>query len=163
MHLLASPSMRRLFVIALLASPLLAACAGDVLETSSMSASVSEAQRAARLISQYRSTHGLSPVTVDARLNRAAEHQARAVAATGILSHGEFTSRMAAYGIKGYRAENLAAGSDSVDDVIARWKASPGHNQNMLLPQVVRVGLARVDTPGSGWGRYWALVLSSEQ
>jgi hypothetical protein len=33
----------------------------------------------------------------------------------------------------------------------------------MLLPQVSRVGLARVDTPGSGWGRYWALVLSSEQ
>lgn len=158
--------MRLLSSIALLfGSLLLANCAGDVSETSStsMMASASEAQRAARLISQYRATHGLSAVTVDARLNRAAEHQARAVAATGILSHGEFTSRMAAYGIRGYRAENLAAGSDSVDDVIARWKASPGHNQNMLLPQVVRVGLARVDTPGSGWGRYWALVLSSEQ
>jgi uncharacterized protein YkwD len=128
-----------------------------------MVASVSEAQRAARLISQYRATQGLGPVIVDARLNKAAEHQARAVAQTGILSHGEFTSRMAAYGIRGYRAENLAAGSDTVDDVIARWKASVGHNQNMLLPQVVRVGLARVDTPGSGWGKYWALVLSSEQ
>ena len=99
---------------------------------------------------------------MDERLNRAAEHQARAVAATGVLSHGEFTSRMAAYGIRGYRAENLAAGSDSVADVIARWKASPGHNQNMLLPQVTRVGLARVDSPGMGYGRYWALVLSSQ-
>jgi uncharacterized protein YkwD len=70
---------------------------------------------------------------------------------------------MAEHGISGYRAENLAAGSDAVEDVIARWKASPGHNQNMLLPQVTLVGLARVDTPGSGWGRYWALVLSSGQ
>jgi uncharacterized protein YkwD len=130
---------------------------------SSMKASSSEAETAARLISRYRAAHGLGPVAVSARLNSAAEHQARAVAATGILSHGEFTSRMAAYGIKGYRAENLAAGSDAVEDVIARWKASSGHNRNMLLPQVTMVGLARVDTPGSGWGRYWALVLSSEQ
>ena len=152
-------------IASVICTALLANCAGEIVETSSSSmvASVSDAQRAARLISQYRASHGLRAVTVDTRLNQAAEHQARAVAATGILSHGEFTSRMAAYGIRGYRAENLAAGSDTIDDVIARWKASPGHNQNMLLPQVARIGLARVDTPGSGWGRYWALVLSSEQ
>ena len=156
------------FVVAiLLSSMLLANCAADLSpgETSSMSAaaSVSDARSAAALISRYRAGYGLGALTVDDRLNRAAEHQARAVAATGILSHGEFTSRTAAFGIKGYRAENLAAGSDRVEDVIARWKASPGHNQNLLLPQVTRVGLARVETPGSGWGRYWALVLSSEQ
>jgi uncharacterized protein YkwD len=159
--------MRRLALLALLlGSPLLANCAGDVspIETSSMnlSASVSQAKAAARLISEYRAGYGLGAVAVDERLNRAAEHQARAVAVTGILDHGEFTSRMAAYGIKGYRAENLAAGSDRVEDVIARWKASPGHNQNMLLPMVTKVGLARVDSPGMGYGRYWALVLSSQ-
>ena len=155
------------FLAVLLVSPLLAHCAADLSpgETASLSipASTAEARAAATLISRYRAANGLGAVAVDPRLNRAAEHQARAVAVTGILSHGEFTSRMAAYGIRGYRAENLAAGSDSVDDVIARWKASPGHNQNMLLPQVTLIGLARVDTPGSGWGRYWALVLSSEQ
>src|ERR687894_77701 len=152
--------MRLALLVLLLGSPLLANCAGDVspIETSSMTmaASVSEAKAAARLISQYRAANGLGGVAVDERLNRAAEHQARAVAATGILSHGEFTSRMASYGITGYRAENLAAGSDSVEHVIARWKASPGPNQNMLLPQVTKVGLARVDSPGMGWGRYWA-------
>lgn len=152
---------------ALVVLTLLAGCGADFSpsETASLSipASTSEARAAATLISRYRSGYGLGGVSVDDRLNRAAEHQARAVAATGILSHGEFTSRMAAYGIRGYRAENLAAGSNSIDDVIARWKASPGHNQNLLLPQVTRIGLARVDTPGSGWGRYWALVLSSEQ
>jgi uncharacterized protein YkwD len=158
--------MRLALLVLLLGSPLLANCAGDVspLETSSMTmtASVSEAKAAARLISQYRAAYGLGAVAVDERLNRAAEHQARAVAATGILDHGEFTSRMAAYGIRGYRAENLAAGSNKVEDVIARWKASPGHNQNMLLPMVTKVGLARVDSPGQGYGRYWALVLSSQ-
>ena len=159
--------MRRLAVLALLlGSPLLVNCAGDIspTETSSTSlvASVSEAKAAAKLISQYRAANGLGGVAVDERLNRAAEHQARAVAATGVLSHGEFTSRMAAYGIRGYRAENLAAGSDSVEHVIARWKASPGHNQNMLLPQITKVGLARFDSPGMGYGRYWALVLASQ-
>ena len=98
-----------------------------------MSASVSGARAAATIISKYRAANGLGPVSLDERLNQAAEHQARAVAATGILSHGEFTSRMAQYGIRGYRAENLAAGSDSVEDVIARWKASPSHNQNILF------------------------------
>jgi uncharacterized protein YkwD len=149
----------------LLGSSLLASCAGqDPLETASINlvASVSEAHAAAEMISQYRAAHGLGRLSVDARLNRAAEHQARAVAVTGILSHGEFASRMAAYGIRGYRAENLAAGSNTVAEVIARWKASPGHNQNMLLPQVTRLGLARVDSAGAGYGRYWALVLSSQ-
>jgi uncharacterized protein YkwD len=159
--------MHRFALVALLlGSPLLTNCAQDIspVETSSisLSASVAPAKEAARLISQYRAGYGLGGVVVDERLNRAAEHQARAVAATGILDHGEFTSRMAAYGIRGYRAENLAAGSDRVEDVIARWKASPGHNQNMLLPQVTKVGLARVDSPGMGYGRYWALVLSSK-
>jgi uncharacterized protein YkwD len=157
--------MRLRLLAALLGSCLLASCAGqDPLETASTNlvASVSEAHAAAEIISQYRAAHGLGRLSVDARLNRAAEHQARAVAATGILSHGEFASRMAAYGIKGYRAENLAAGSNTVAEVVARWKASAGHNHNMLLPQVTRMGLARVDSPGMGYGRYWALVLSSQ-
>jgi uncharacterized protein YkwD len=159
--------MRRFAIAAVaLALPLLVNCAGDPgpTETSSiaMTASVAQAKTAAGLISKYRAAHGLGALKVDERLNRAAEHQARAVAVTGILSHGEFTSRMAAYGIRGYRAENLAAGSDTVAEVIERWKASPSHNQNMLLPQVGKMGLARVDTPGVGYGRYWALVLSSD-
>jgi uncharacterized protein YkwD len=152
---------------AILCCALVSGCAFElsplIIPPSSMSASLSDAEQAARLISQHRAKHGLGPVVANARLNQAAEHQARAVAATGILSHGEFTSRMAAHGIKGYRAENLAAGSETVEVVIARWKASPSHNLNMLLPQVTMIGLARVDTPGSGWRQYWALVLSSDQ
>src|SRR5690242_9012287 len=99
----------RLVPVVVVLSLGLANCAGsDPLETSAtdLVASVGEARAAAEIISRYRAEHGLGRVTVDARLNRAAEHQARAVAVTGILSHGEFASRMAAYGIKGYRAEN---------------------------------------------------------
>ena len=97
-------------------------------------------------------------MTVDTTLNKAAEHQARAVAAAGRLSHGSFASRMNDYGVIGYSAENLSAGSDTVDGAIGRWKASPGHDSNLLMPQARKIGLARADA-NNRYGRYWALVL----
>jgi len=144
-----------------LAALALAGCAGDASLTQShpvLSSSTSEAAQAASLISAYRVSKGLSPVTVDPRLNEAAEYQARVVAAAGKLSHGSFLSRMEKFGIMGYAAENLSAGSSSVDGAVNRWKASPGHNSNLLMPEARRIGLARADAKG-GYGRYWALVL----
>jgi uncharacterized protein YkwD len=120
----------------------------------------SDAEIAAALISQHRRAHGLGPVKVDPHLNAPAMHQAQVVAQTGWLFHGEFASRMASYGIRGQAAENLSAGLWTVEQVIAQWKASPGHNSNLLLPAITRIGLARVDRPGSTHGRYWALVLA---
>jgi uncharacterized protein YkwD len=139
----------------------LAGCAGGSSLTGTytvLSSSSSDAEKAASIISAYRVSNGLSPVTVDPRLNRAAEHQARAVAAAGKLSHGSFASRMDQYGVMGYAAENLSAGSPSVNGAVDRWKASPGHNRNLLMPEARRIGLARADAKG-GYGRYWALVL----
>ena len=124
-----------------------------------MGTSTNEAATAAALISQYRAAHGLPPVAVDGKLNRAAEFQARAVAQAGSLSHGEFASRMASFGIRGAAAENLSAGTHSVDDAVARWRVSPAHNANLLMPEARHIGLARADAP-SRYGRYWALVLS---
>jgi uncharacterized protein YkwD len=116
----------------------------------------SEASAAAALISRYRASYGLGPVRVDSKLNAAASHQARAVAQTGWLSHGDFAGRMAAFGIRGKAAENLSAGIGSVEGVIAQWQGSSGHNTNMLMPEFSRIGIARVDS-----GRpYWALVLA---
>lgn len=125
-----------------------------------VSTNTSDADTAAALISQYRMAHGLPPVSVDPRLTKAATAQARTVAEAGTLVHGRFSSRMSAFGINGHSAENLSAGSRTIDRVIARWAASPGHNENLLLPQARRIGLARADSPGLGYGRYWALVLA---
>jgi uncharacterized protein YkwD len=125
-----------------------------------VSTNTGDARAAAALVSQYRTAKGLSPVIADATLNRAAEVQARAVAEAGSLSHGQFASRMSSFGINGYSAENLVAGSKTVEQAIARWKASPGHNQNLLMPEARRIGLARAVSPGAGYEYYWAMVLA---
>jgi uncharacterized protein YkwD len=153
-------SMRVLSFCALIALAL-AGCASDASLTSGdavLASSTNDAAAAARLISAYRVSRGLSPVSVDPKLNEAAEHQARVVAAAGKLSHGNFSSRMDKFGIIGYSAENLSAGSATVDGAIGRWKASPGHNVNLLLPEARKIGLARADA-NNRYGRYWALVL----
>lgn len=119
---------------------------------------------AAAAISAYRVQNGLSPVVVDPSLVKAAAFQAGNNARAGQLSHdagGSFTSRMASAGLgRSWSAENLSAGSETLDQVLARWKASPEHNRNMLIPQIRRIGIARVDAPGTRYKRFWALVMA---
>lgn len=119
---------------------------------------------AAAAISAYRVQHGLSPVVVDPGLVKAAAFQAGNNARHGQLSHdvgGSFTSRMNTAGLaRSYAAENLSAGSETFDEVFARWKRSPEHNKNMLIPQIRRIGIARVDAPDTRFKRYWALVMA---
>jgi uncharacterized protein YkwD len=153
----------RTVLAALAVAPLLAQCGSDlakVVPSDKVTTSTRDAAQAAALISAYRKSHGLSAVAADSTLNGAAEYQARAIAEAGTLSHGAFASRMESFKIGGYSAENLSAGSDTVAGAIARWKASPGHNENLLMPQARRIGLARAESPGHGYRHYWALVLA---
>ena len=127
---------------------------------------VLDEKTAAIEISRYRAMHGLGPVTVDPQLIQAASLQAESNARAGRLSHdlaGSFESRMASAGFgKRHAAENLSAGSETFDQVLGRWKASPEHNRNMLIPQLRRIGIARADAPETRFKRYWALVLAGD-
>ena len=118
-----------------------------------------DAQQAAVMISAYRESKGLSPLSVDERLNRAAIEQARRVAGRGDLDHGDFTSRVADAGIEIRAGENLEGGAKTASEAIEHWKVSPGHNKNMLMPEARRMGFARADSPSSSMKRYWTLVL----
>lgn len=156
--------MRRRAVLAFALAPLLAQCAGDdlvrVVPADKVTTSTRDAAQAAALISDYRRARGLGPVAADARLNGAAEHQARAVAEAARLSHGAFASRMVDFRVAGVSAENLSAGTDTVAGAIGRWKGSPPHDANLLMREARRIGLARADSPGHGYKTYWALVLA---
>ncbi|MGU3538595.1 CAP domain-containing protein [Methylobacterium sp. A54F] len=146
----------------------LAGCGGPTLLTEADQPTaivILDEQAAAAAISRYRAQHGLGPVTIDPGLVLAAAHQAGSNARVGRLSHelgGTFASRMASAGLgRAFASENLSAGSETFEQVLARWKASPEHNRNMLIPQIKRMGIARVDAPGTRYKRFWALVMGS--
>ncbi|MEH3118785.1 MAG: CAP domain-containing protein [Methylorubrum populi] len=158
----------RLPAAATLLALTLAGCGGSpVLDTDLPTLpAILDEQAAATAISRYRAQHGLGPVAIDSRLITAASFQAQANARAGRLSHeiaGSFDGRMAGAGFgRRYASENLSAGSETFDQVFARWKASPEHNRNMLMPQLRRVGIARVDAPATRYKRFWALVMAGD-
>ncbi len=132
--------------------------------TTPVTTDIDQGAAAARAVSEYRQARGLSAVRIDAALTKVAEHQAAAMASTGVFSHeagGEFTSRLRRFGVKHRTAaENLSAGAEDVDAVMRRWQASPGHNQNLLMREATRIGFAKATVPNGRFKRYWVLVLA---
>lgn len=120
---------------------------------------------AAVKITEYRRTRGQSAVAVDATLTAIALRQAQAMARAGKMSHslgGSFSSRLGKGGYDALiAAENLAAGPRNLDEAIASWRRSKGHNANLLKPGVTQIGIAVAYAPNNRYGNYWALVLGA--
>src|SRR5947209_755085 len=99
-------------------------------------------------LNAYRAEKGLSLVRLDPALTAMAERQARAMATSGTMSHdvaGSFPSRLAAVGIHSSVAgENLGEGYMSFDEAFSGWRASAGHDANLLMPGATRFGIALV-------------------
>jgi uncharacterized protein YkwD len=111
-------------------------------------------------ISAYRKTYGLPAVTLDPKLTDLARQQANAMAERSSMDHNvyaSFRSRMASYN-PASAAENIAMGTNTFGDTLARWKSSPGHNANLLKGNVTRFGVASASHHGT---TYWALILAS--
>jgi uncharacterized protein YkwD len=113
-------------------------------------------------ISAYRRAHGMPAVKLDSRLDAVALKQARAMAASGTVSHGvagEFSSRVA--GLRKSRAaENIGAGFLSFAEMLKQWEDSAGHRENLLMPGARRIGVASVDNPKSPYRKFWAMVIT---
>ena len=113
----------------------------------------------------YRAEKGINPLRLDSALTAMAERQARAMAQSGTMSHdvaGSFSARLAASGINAPTGENLGAGYMSFDEVLAGWRASPGHDANLLMPGATRFGIALATNPSAGDGAYWAMEVAAE-
>jgi uncharacterized protein YkwD len=123
------------------------------------------AVEAAALISKYRQAHGLKPVTIDAVLTKIAAVHADRMAKLDTMSHvlpgeGSFQQRLAAGGFRAsMAAENVAAGQPTLPAVLEAWRKSPGHNANLLLPDISKIGIALSIAPGGKYKYYWSLVL----
>ena len=113
-------------------------------------------------ISAYRRAHKLPAVKLDSRLSAVALKQARAMAATGTVSHsagGNFAARVAPLR-KSRAAENIGAGFLSFSEMLKQWEESSGHRENLLMMRARRVGVASVDNPKSPYRKFWAMVIT---
>jgi uncharacterized protein YkwD len=125
------------------------------------------ASEAASLISAYRRGRGLGGVTVDPTLTRIAAVHSERMAASNKMAHvlpgeGSFRQRLTAGGFNGgAAAENVAAGQDSLSEVLEAWRRSPGHNRNLLMTGVTHIGIAVAVAPESRYKTFWTLVLGA--
>jgi len=168
--------MRKIALAAPLAVALLSACStiSSIADTSpvfhsatSVETGVVNADEAAALISDYRRGKGLGPVTVDPTLMQIAKVHSDRMAAADTMSHvlpGEvsYDARLAAGGfVPSDASENVAAGQPNLASVLDAWRASPGHNANLLDPQATKIGIALSIASGSKYKYYWTLDLGT--
>ncbi|MGE5360421.1 MAG: CAP domain-containing protein [Bacteroidales bacterium] len=113
-------------------------------------------------VNAQRRAHGVRPLTLDARLNRAAAAHAHDLARTGRLSHTGSDGSKAGDRVDraGYRwsevAENLAESTaTSPSAIVADWMRSRPHRKNMLNGAYRDLGVGHE-------GRIWVIVLGKE-
>ena len=100
-------------------------------------------QRLAALVNQYRVSHGLRALIVDTTVAGLALEHSAAMAKAGQLNHDEFPSRVRRSGFA-MCVENVGWNYRSPEGQFDGWRASPGHNRNMLDPRVDRMGIGTV-------------------
>ena len=140
-----------------LAHPALAACprpgGGDA-----------AASEILNLANDLRRAQGRPAVVVSDPLTEAAQAQACFMAATGRMGHSgqggsTIADRATGAGYRwGFLAENVAAGQTAAAQVMASWRGSAAHRQNILNPAARDIGIGIA----AGNGRiYWAMVLGA--
>jgi uncharacterized protein YkwD len=124
-----------------------------------------DAKAAASMISGYRRNNGLGMVTLDDKLMRMAEEQARAMASKNKFEHdaaGPFAQRVKRSGYDAKVAvENIGAGYHTLAEAFSGWRDSPPHKANMLHSGVTKMGIAAAYSPNSKYKVFWALVLAA--
>jgi uncharacterized protein YkwD len=112
--------------------------------------------RVLQLVNAERAKAGCSPVTVDAKLTKAAQNHSQDMADHTNMSHtgsdgSSMTDRLGRVGYA-YRSagENVAAGYGTADSVMDGWMNSPGHKANIL-----NCGFREIGIGLAGPGNYW--------
>jgi uncharacterized protein YkwD len=112
-------------------------------------------------VNALRSSRGLVPLKLNAKLSAAAEAHSRAMASAGFFAHesadgSAFWKRVQRfYASNGFGlwsvGENLLWSSPDVDAPAALklWMESPAHRENLLTPKWREIGLAAVHVTGA--------------
>jgi uncharacterized protein YkwD len=131
----------------------------------------SEEQAFLKLINDYRAAQkpALGALTVSVNLNRAASFMSYSMATQNFFSHTDQYNRGSNTRMKQCGAtvpgsgENIAAGTswDTAAEAFAAWKASSGHNENMLRSTFKQIGIARYYSSTSKYKWYWTTDFST--
>jgi uncharacterized protein YkwD len=110
-------------------------------------------------INDYRAAKGKGKLRVSIALTRASSFHSADMASKDYFSHTSadgtsFADRVKRYyNYNPYLGENIAMGYTTGDAVFAAWKASPGHDANMLRSEFSVIGISRVANADGAY--YW--------
>jgi len=95
------------------------------------------------LISAYRTSNALSPLSFDALLNSLAAEHSEYMHTNNSMNHDGFYDRAARSGYN-YCVENVGWNYPTSEAQFEGWRNSSGHNQNMLNTHIGYVGISKV-------------------
>ncbi|MHA5054352.1 CAP domain-containing protein [Streptomyces sp. SD15] len=108
------------------------------------------------LVNSERSKAGCSPVTLNAKLSKAAQDHSADMASHSNMSHtgsdgSDPAQRITAAGYTwSTYGENVAYGYSSPEEVMAGWMSSPGHKENILNCDFKEIGVGLAQ-PNDYW------------
>ncbi|MBF2014650.1 MAG: pre-peptidase C-terminal domain-containing protein [Rivularia sp. T60_A2020_040] len=118
-----------------------------------------------KLTNDYRTEHGLQPLTLNMELSKSAQLHSEDMAVSDFFSHTgsngtRVSDRTKSAGYQSpYVGENIAAGYMSAEEVVRGWMNSPGHRENILNPNYKEIGIGyhylADDTGEVNYNRYW--------
>lgn len=127
-----------------------------------------------QLINAHRAQKGLGALLASDTLAEAAARHSLDMANYRFFDHTTASSsyfpagsspweriRLTGYPTGAAMAENIAAGQQTAQQVFESWRASPGHNQNMLNGTFKVIGIARRVVSGSPYTYYWTTNFGS--
>jgi uncharacterized protein YkwD len=145
---------------------MLAVLALDVTPVSAVAATKNTVQTiqddVVRLTNAERQKAGCQPLTAVSQLNMAAQRHSEDMAAHNFIDHtgsdgSTMVTRVEQAGYTGWRglAENIAAGYQTAEAVVAGWMNSSGHRANILNCGLRDIGVGYATNPNSTYGVYW--------
>ena len=125
------------------------ALAGFAVSTAGAASRALHSERALLVaMNRARTSRGLRPLRLDARLETAARAHSTEMLRYGYFAHGSFGRRLTSFGVRGsVIGENLAWGKGlyrRAGVIVGEWLRSPEHRANLLRPGFRRVGIGSV-------------------
>jgi uncharacterized protein YkwD len=102
-------------------------------------------QTLVQAVNEARAAHGVPPLRVGVRLQRAARAHSRSMARRGSFTHGNWYSRLRRHGVRARTlGETIAWGVGldvSAAGIVGMWMASPPHRATLLTAGFRRIGI----------------------